>query len=37
MENLSEGAQIAAIIVGGMVLIAWFITLNDSWKDIFKK
>ena len=37
MENLHPVAQVVAIIMLGLVAIAYLITLNNSWKDIFKK
>lgn len=36
MENLHPAAQVAAIIMGGLIGIAFYITISDSW-GIFKR
>lgn len=36
METLHPVAQVTEIIMVELVVIAYFITLSDSWKHIFK-
>lgn len=35
MENLSPAAQVAAIVMPCLVTICFFISISDSWGDIF--
>lgn len=37
MENLHPVAQVATIIMVGLVFIVYFISMTDSWKDILRK